>query len=422
MNFLPILEKFCLYSGILISLLYAYQVLYLFVPRFLRDRRSAPAKPNRYAILIAARNEEAVLPYLLESIRAQDYPAARIDTYVIADNCNDETARVAAEGGATVYLRFNRREVGKGYALQYLIEQLRMAGKLDQYDAFLIFDADNLLESDYITKINSLPSRGYQAFCGYRNSKNFGSTWVSMGSALWYLHQSAFLNQSRYLLGSSASVSGTGFGFTRALLEKMGGWNFLTLTEDIEFSTWCAAAGVKIGYCNDAVLYDEQPLTFRQSWVQRTRWAKGGIQVSVRYLGAMLRGLFRFGWVGWACLELLTLSLWGFGFTGVFSVAVWALSFLMGKGLPLLPRAFLVAYGSLVFVGAWTTAREWRRIRAGTAKKIQAIFAFPIYVMTFAPITLWALVAKKQWQPIRHTVAISAKDLAQDNDPFLKAG
>ena len=193
-----------------------------------RKKKKLPNQPlHRYAILIAARNEECVIPHLLDSIRNQDYPSQLLTTYVIADNCTDHTAQVAAGHGALVYERFDRTQIGKGYALQFLLSKIKKDAGWDSYDAFLIFDADNLLRPDYVTEINKVCGAGYKAFCGYRNTKNFGTNWLSAGYAVWYLHDSAHRNQSRMMLGTSCAVSGTGFGFTRELLDRMGGWNFL---------------------------------------------------------------------------------------------------------------------------------------------------------------------------------------------------
>ena len=169
------LQMVSLALSILVTAWYAYQPLYLFVPFWAKPHPHKPQKLHRYAVLIAARNEAAVLPQLLWSIRRQDYPQELITVYVVADNCTDATARVAAEQGAKVYERFDNQRVGKGYAIHDLLEQIRSSAEYPLYDAFLIFDADNLLETDYIRQINQTCSDGYDAFCGYRNSKNFGS-------------------------------------------------------------------------------------------------------------------------------------------------------------------------------------------------------------------------------------------------------
>lgn len=399
---------------ILTGICYFYQIVYLLLPLVLHTKPKSTPKPTRYAILIAARNEEAVLPHLLDSIRAQDYPADKITTYVVADNCTDATAQIAAGHGAQVFVRQDKDHVGKGYALHFLLEQLRWRGELERYDAFLIFDADNLLQPDYISAMNQVCSQGYDAFCGYRNSKNFGSNWLSAGYALWYLHDSTHLNRSRMLLGTACAVNGTGFGFTRQLLEKIGGWNFFTLTEDIEFSTWCATHGIRVGYCHDAILYDEQPTSFRQSWRQRTRWVQGGLQVSVRYAGDLIRGLFRGGRTAYASFETATLSLWGYGMSVLSFGTTLATIFLTERWLGLaqaIVTSLAGSYAILFVIGFLTVLTEHPRIRATKGQIAMGLVSFPLFMMSYIPIALSALFRKFQWQPIHHSVAISVDEL-----------
>ena len=414
MRYLPILEIISAILVFVTSVCYFYQFIYLLLPLFRKDKPRQARHFKRYAILIAARNEENVLPHLLDSIRAQDYPAEYITTYVIADNCTDRTAAVAAQRGARVFQRFNTAQVGKGYALNYLLDQIRLSGELENYDAFLVFDADNLLQPDYIRQINTICDAGYEAFCGYRNTKNYGSNWLSSGYALWYLHESTHLNRSRMALGNCCAVSGSGFGFTRQLLERIGGWNFFTLTEDIEFGTWCATRGVRIGYCHDAILYDEQPTSFRVSVRQRTRWIQGGIQVSLRYAKDFLQGLFRGGRTAWASFETATLSLWGYGMSAFSCGVTLLVTFLAERWLGLalaLVMALVSAYLSLFAIGALTMLTEHRRIRATRAQKLRSLFTFPIFVLSYLPIAATAVFRKYEWTPIAHTVAIPVSQL-----------
>lgn len=398
----------------LTGICYFYQIVYLLLPLVLRPKAVGEVPRKRYAILIAARNEEAVLPHLLDSIRHQDYPAEKITTYVIADNCADRTADVAREHGARVFTRQDQSRVGKGYALNYLLEQIELAGELDTYDAFLIFDADNLLRPDYVSAMNRVCGQGYDAFCGYRNSKNYGSNWLSAGYALWYLHDSTHLNRSRMLLGTACAVNGTGFGFTRQLLKRMGGWHFFTLTEDIEFSTWCATHGVRVGYCHDAILYDEQPTSFRQSWRQRTRWVQGGVQVSVRYAGDLIRGLFKGPRTAYASFETATLSLWGYGMSLISFGTTLASIFLTERWLGLaqaIVTSLTGTYAVLFLIGLLTVVTERSRIRATGGQIVMSLFSFPLFMMSYVPIALTALFRKFQWQPIVHSVAISVDEL-----------
>ena len=411
MSLQDILKILCAVLAVITSVCYFYQFAYLFLPLILRKKSCKKNLPNRYAILIAARNEEAVLPYLLQSIAAQDYTPELITTFVVADNCTDSTARIAREQGAVVYERFSKTHIGKGYALAHLLERIRQDYGPDRFDAYLIFDADNVLAPDYLRQMNRLCSAGYPAFCGYRNCKNFDGNWLSSAYGVWYLHDSEHLNHSRMLLGTCCAVNGTGFGFTARLLEEMGGWHFFTLTEDIEFSTWCATRGIRIGYCRDAVLYDEQPERFRVSWRQRTRWVQGGIQVSCKYGWKLLRGIFRGGYTGYACLETLTLSLWGCLFTGICCVLGFASAYLSGglfTLLNLLAMGLLSSYLSLAGVGALTVLTQWQRIHAPAHKKLLSILFFPIFMLSYLPISLTALFRKFQWAPVEHKVTVSA--------------
>ena len=414
MTFLEILRYITIGLGLILSACYAYQILYLFLPLVKKQPLLCAEKPTRYAILIAARNEETVLPHLLESIRQQDYPASLFTTYVIADNCTDRTAQVAAEHGAVVFTRQDTSHVGKGYALDHLLRRIALTDGWENYDAFLIFDADNVLRPDYIRKLNHVASCGYDVFCGYRNSKNFGGSWVSAGHALWYLHDSVHLNRSRMLLGTPCAVTGTGFGFTRQLLEKWDGWHFFTLTEDVEMNTWCATRGIRVGYCQDAMLYDEQPERFSQSWRQRTRWVQGGVQVSFRYWKDLLRGICKGGRIGYASLETATLSLWGYG-TGALCGFLTLLTLFLSSGWLETGKALLWAgigtYASSLLVAFMTLLTEWKNIRATSAQKLMAFFAFPLHTLSYIPIGVSALFRKFGWPPIEHSAALSAQDL-----------
>jgi cellulose synthase/poly-beta-1,6-N-acetylglucosamine synthase-like glycosyltransferase len=110
---------------------------------------------------------------------------------------------------------------------------------------------------------------------------------------LWFLRESQYLNRSRALLGTSCAVSGTGFLFHRDILERSGGWKYFLLTEDIEFSIHNIINGEKIAYCESAILYDEQPTRFSQSWNQRMRWAKGNIQVCRKYGVELIKSILK---------------------------------------------------------------------------------------------------------------------------------
>ena len=122
MSLLSVLRAASYFLIGLTTVCYFYQIVYLVLPLLKKQKPLKWEKYHRYAILIAARNEEAVLPHLLDSIHAQDYPAELIDIFVVADNCTDRTAEVARHHGAKVFTRFNKEKIGKGYALHFLLE------------------------------------------------------------------------------------------------------------------------------------------------------------------------------------------------------------------------------------------------------------------------------------------------------------
>lgn len=411
-----IVKTVCQTLLILLSVLYAYHFLYLLLPYLTKPRPHKAEIRNRYAILIAARNEEAVLPHLLDSIARQNYPKELLGTYVVADNCTDGTAHTALSKGARVLIRSSKDRIGKGYALHDLLNFIRDRGELDQYDGFLIFDADNLLHPDYIRSINRTYCDGYSVFCGYRNCKNFGDNWLTSGYGLIFLHECVHMNRSRMIIGNSAVVTGTGFGFSSEVLSKAGGWNFFTLTEDTQFTYWCAANNIRIGYCPEAMLYDEQPSSFRQSWRQRTRWIQGSFQLAPKAGPGLLKSAFRGGWQSRSCIEFLTLSFWGYGTTALVSVVklccvFWTDGIL--AGFLDLGMALLGAYSSLFVIGLITLVSQWKKIHAKCFKKIVSLFTFPVFMLSFLPIALAAPFQKFQWKPITHSVAIDSSAFIQ---------
>ena len=391
---------------------YTYQFLY--IPLVLAKKSkplASPSKAHRYAVLIAARNEENVISGLLDSLRAQTYDMSLVTVFVAADNCTDSTAAIARTHGAVVYERFNQLNVGKGYALDFLLQHIG-ADYPAGFDGYFVFDADNILAPDYIERMNEMFSNGHEIVTSYRNSKNFGGNWISAGYALWFLRESRYLNGARTRLGSSAAVGGTGFLFSQRILNESHGWRFYLLTEDIEFSVYHILRGEKIAICESAVLYDEQPTDFRQSCRQRLRWAKGYVQVFLRYGGQLLRGAAR---GSWSCFDMSMSILPAFVLTSLCllaNITLTVLGLMQGAGVWFAIRSLLECLGSilatLLVLGGITTVTEWHRIHATTAQKLVYTLTFPLFMLTYLPISLAVLFMKVEWKPIHHSVRLSA--------------
>ena len=406
---------------------YAYQFLYIPVPWLLAKRKAAKAAaleatPHNYAVLICARNESAVIADLIGSLRSQTYDQSLLHIFVLADNCTDDTSDIAHSAGATVYERFNNVQVGKGYALQTLLGHLEQdypAG----FDGYFVFDADNILDPDYIAAMNRTFSQGHDIVTSYRNSKNYGDNWISAGYALWFLRESRYLNHARSLLGTSCAVSGTGFLFSRAVLEETGPWPFHLLTEDIQFSVHEILQGRKVAFAPDAVLYDEQPTTFRQSWDQRLRWSKGFYQVDREYSLPLLKGCFRRGRLGTSCYDMfvtvapgMLLTLLMILFNGVILAAcltqpAYLATRIIHETVGFMGSAVWNFYVGLLFYGLITVLSEWRHIDAAPVQKLGYVLTFPIFMFTYIPISIAALVQKVEWKPIYHTATKKINEL-----------
>ena len=404
--------------GTLFTLCYAYQFFYLFLACVVKPRKyKAAPMDKRYAVVIAARNEARVLPLLLESIKEQTYNKALVDVYVVADNCTDATAVVARAAGARVFERENKHLVGKGYALSFLFDRIKEHYGFAAYDGYLFFDADNVLRPDFIEEMAKAHAAGYRVITSYRNSKNYGKSWISAGYSLWFLRESRHLQNPRAWLGSSAAISGTGFLVDTAIIERSGGWKHFLLTEDIECTADCILHGERIGYCHEAELFDEQPETLRASWRQRKRWAKGMFQVIRHYGRGLLAGALRFRWSSFDMLMNITPA---FVLSSVQLIATVFLLFLNWVAYGAISRVllqcladFLVfGYGIFFVLGAFALASEWKKIHCKKTRAVLLLFTFPVFMLTYIPISLCAFFSRRvEWKPIEHKHAVTAAEI-----------
>ena len=254
----------------------------------LKDKPLKVNKKHKFMAIIPAHNEEMVVGSLIESLKNQTYDKELYDIYVIADNCTDNTARIAEDAGAIVYKRFDSVNKTKGFALNWFLQQ-KIAENAD-YDAFFVFDADNIVDKNFITAMNQKLCEGEDVVQGYRDIKNPTDNWITAGYALFYWTLHRFYHLARYNVGLSPLLNGTGF-MVRFDVVKPQGWDTETLTEDIEFSLKTMISGKKLGWATDAIVYDEQPTSFKQSWSQRSRWTVGHIQCVGRYTGELAKSV-----------------------------------------------------------------------------------------------------------------------------------
>ncbi|MDO4182230.1 MAG: glycosyltransferase family 2 protein [Coriobacteriia bacterium] len=407
------------------TLCYAYQLFYALVVLVKKPPAFEAKKDHYYAVLISARNERAVIGQLIDSIHKQSYPQELIDVFVIADNCTDDTAQVCRDAGATVIERFNDELIGKGYALEYGLNIIWDKYADREHEAYFVFDADNVLDVNYFREMNAVFDSGAKASTSYRNSKNYNSNWISAGYATWFLREAKFLSQARLTLNTSCAISGTGFFIAADVIKQAGGWKWHLLTEDIEFSASSITNGMRISYCPTAVLYDEQPTTFRDAWNQRFRWAKGFYQVFWHYGGKLFTHIFtnpkghKF-----ACYDMLMtvspamlLTVITIIFNAI--VVVMGLSGMLSVGTAItssLSSIFFCLFNYCLFMflfGVLTTYIEWDNIRGTRGEKIKYLFTFPLFMITYIPIALVALFKRAEWKPIKHDITVDVEDFSE---------
>lgn len=263
----------------ILAILGIYKTFYLILGTFF-TRLFPKAKNNhKYGIVIAARNEEKVIGNLLDSINKQDYPKNLITTFVVCDNCTDKTKEVAEKHGAICYERYDDKKKTKGFALEYLFDCIEKDYKRDSFEGFFVFDADNLLESDYITRMNEAFDSGEKIITSYRNTKNFDENWIASTYAIHWLRSIRTAHRARSILRLATNIQGTGFLFATELVKD--GWHYTSLTEDRAFTADAVKEGYRISYNDKAMFYDEQPVNLKIALRQRLRWSKGHLQAFV---------------------------------------------------------------------------------------------------------------------------------------------
>lgn len=369
------------------------------------------APQKKFALIIAAHNEEKVIGHVIESLFRQNYPRELYDVYVIADNCSDNTAQIASEHGALVFIRTNNELRGKGHALEWMFAKI--FAMPEKYDAISVFDADNLVTSNFLLEMNAKLCEGYKVVQGYIDSKNPYDSWITCSYSIAFWLSNRIFQLPRHNLGLSCSLCGTGFCVDVDTLKKIG-WGATCLTEDLEFTMKLALSNLKVAWAHNAVVYDEKPLTLKQSWNQRKRWMQGHADCASRFLGPLFKKAFRdsdltsfdnavylFQPIRFIFIGLITIMMWiqtvfpqspFFNLKYVFPVEIWyifaALQFLYGPFVILTEKKF-------------------------DARAMLGFLIYPIYCLTWMPITIQGFMSKnnKDWNHTHHSREISISDL-----------
>ena len=364
---------------------------------------------TKFAVVIAAHNEKRVIGSTMDALNNADYPKELIDIYVVADNCSDTTAEIARAKGATVFERFDNLKKGKGHALTWVFQKVWDSGIV--YDAVCLLDADNLVDVNYFLQMNKSLHLGHKVVQGYLGCKNPEDSWISGCYSISYWLTNRVFQLSRFQLGLSCTIGGTGF-VVRAELLKAIGWDSYCLTEDLEFQLKMVQSDTKVAWNHDAVFYDEKPITLKQSIKQRTRWMQGHSDCLTRFFKSIIKKSWKeknfiafdtdFYLLQPYCLFFIwSVSLLSIAYT--LFMSIFNIQFLIGFGFSLLlTEVVMMLFGVILFVE-----------KKMTPKIFLYLLIFPFFAYTWlVPIFLgWRHRKETAWVHTEHTRAINVKDM-----------
>ena len=377
------------------------------------DKITTPSK--RFAVIVAAHNEHAVIGQLIDNLQELKYPKELYDIYVIADNCSDDTAKIAGEAGAIVCERFDNEKKSKGYALEWMFDRLfEMEKSGTVYDAVAIFDADNLVHPRFLIEMNNRLLKGDKIIQGFLDAKNPYDTWVSgtFAIAFWVIDHVSHLAKTN--IGLSAVLGGTGMCITIDVLKKYG-WRATCLTEDMEFTMKSLAEGIKTTWAHDAIVYDEKPLTFKQSWTQRKRWAQGQFDVAHRFIPKMLVEGWRRKdiriWDG--CIYLLQPH---FLMLSAIFILISYIQLAVGQFYTSIYSFMPSQLMTAIMIGQYALPMI---ILVKVKAKLKAWFyllLYPIFIYSWLPIIFLGFINRNnhEWAHTEHTRAMSYKDFMKE--------
>lgn len=365
---------------------------------------------HSFALLVAAHNEERVVSELVESLKGLNYPKDKFEVFVVADNCDDKTAQLAQNAGAQVLERFDKTKRGKGYAMEFAFEKIFSMERKFEY--ICVFDADNIVQSDFLFHMNNKINEGYRAVQGYLDSKNPTDSWLTFSYSMWYWINNRLSQLSRGNLDLGCRLGGTGFAVDAELIKEFG-WGATCLAEDTEFTLKIALRDIKVGWAHDAVVFDEKPLKLATSMKQRQRWMQGLADVSSHYVNPLIKKTV--SEKSPLAFHML-MNFWGdtlYPFTAIFFCVVYGLMFLAKKSSvwyeyfcsfwtepwKLLLLSVLV-WGNvfLVLAGLYNDRRLDKNV-------VKNAWGFCVYLVTWIPVGIIGILKKdeKEWFHTPHS-------------------
>jgi acetyltransferase-like isoleucine patch superfamily enzyme len=230
-----------------------------------------PAAAARLAIVVPAHNEAAGLDETLANLRHAIEGDVACVIVVVADNCTDNTAIVAAQAGACVLERNDADRRGKGHALRFAF------AKLPAFDWYLIIDADSRFDRASLGAVRATLSRGVHALqCRYLAHQASGEAARGHGALaeLAWFGWNLVRPRGRARLGWSAGVLGNGFAISRETLARVP-YDSTSIVEDVDYHIRLLRAGLRVEWVDEATVRAPVAPDRHAASIQRARWTGG---------------------------------------------------------------------------------------------------------------------------------------------------
>jgi cellulose synthase/poly-beta-1,6-N-acetylglucosamine synthase-like glycosyltransferase len=335
---------------VLIGLLYYYLLLIAGSarPAAIAQNSAKDQSPlYKFAILIPAHDEAAVIGQTVRQLTRQTYPRHLFDIYVAADHCRDQTAGVAREAGAIGLERDEGPRGRKAYPLQWLLQQVLNSDQ--NYQAVVIFDADSQVDPAFLGAMAAGLGKGYPALQGQHVISNPQDTVFSRLAAIDMRLNNFLRNQAKHNLQLSSRLMGDAMCLEAGLLRQLG-WGGESLIEDREFEIHLLLAGERVRYVPAAISYGQASSRWGDASKQRLRWYSGVMQLQRAYLRPLLGKFARTG--NTAVLDrALELLLPAYSWLSILTVMLFGIQ-LLSPDLALLlpwPVMLLAVLGWLLF-------------------------------------------------------------------------
>ncbi len=288
-----VLDVLFVVLGAVLAVYAVYLVVLVVAALFHRPRPEAAGRPgeahSRIVVLIPAHDEEALIARTVDSLQGQRYPRDLFEVVVVADNCTDATAEVAAEAGARVLVRNEPDLHGKGQALRWAIE--RILAEPAPPDAVAIVDADSVADPELLGRLAERLEAGAEAIQGESLLSNEGSPDAALRAAAFMLMNRA-RPTGRAVLHLPAALAGNGMLFSRRVLVEHP-WSAFTSAEDVEYGLRLRVAGVDPVFARGAIVRSPPAPHSRAAEQQQLRWEGGKLHLARTQVPRLVATAFR---------------------------------------------------------------------------------------------------------------------------------